>query len=62
MTVGAIFVGTERVAIIQAQGTPFVVGVGDPVGDAVVVEILEDKVVMRKGEVTFELRFGSAGS
>jgi hypothetical protein len=62
MTVGAIIVGAERVAIIQSQGTPFVVGVGDPVGDAVVVEILEDKVVMRKGEVTFELRFGGAGS
>lgn len=62
MTVGAIIGGSERVAIIQAQGTLFIVGVGDPVGDAVVVDILEDKVVMRRSGVTFELRFGGEGS
>ncbi|TMI78413.1 MAG: hypothetical protein E6H04_12515 [Bacillati bacterium ANGP1] len=63
MTVGAIIGGgSERVAIIQAQAGPQVVGVGDHVGDAVVVEIREDTVVMRRGAVTFELRFGSEGS
>ena len=63
MTVGAIIGGgSERVAIIQAQGAPFVVGVGDHVGDSVVVEIREDTVVMRRAGVTFELRFGGEGS
>ena len=61
MTVGAIIGGSERVAIIQNQGEIFTVGVGDHVGDAVVVEIHTDKVVMRKGEVTFELPYGGGG-
>jgi hypothetical protein len=61
MTVGAIIGGSERVAIIQDRGENFTVGVGDHVGDAVVVEIHTDKVVMRKGGVTFELLYGSGG-
>jgi hypothetical protein len=62
MTVGAIIGGSERVAIIQDLGKIFVVGVGDRVGDAVVVQILEHKVVMRRGGVTFELLFEGGGS
>ncbi len=62
MTVGAIIGGSERVAIIQDRGEIFTVAVGDQVGDAVVVEIHTDKVVMRKGGVTFELLYGGAGS
>ncbi len=61
MTVGAIIGGSERVAIIQNQGETFTVGVGDHVGDAVVVEIQTDKVVMRKGGVTFELSYAGGG-
>ncbi len=62
MTVGAIVGGSERIAIITDLGKIFVVGVGDRVGDAVVVQILADKVVMRRGGVTFELRFEGGGS
>ena len=61
MTVGAILGGSERVAIIREGGQVFVVGAGDAVGDASVVEIRDDKVVMRKGSVTFELPYGGGG-
>jgi hypothetical protein len=62
MTVGAIAgSGSDRVAIIRQGGEIFVVGVGDRVGDAAVVEIRDDKVVMRKGGVTFELPYGGGG-
>ncbi len=62
MKVGAIVGGRERAAIIQYRGETFIVGVGDHVGDAVVVEIFDSKVVMREGGVTFELPFGGEGS
>jgi hypothetical protein len=62
MKVGAIVGRSERVAIIQNRGEILIVGVGDRVGDAVVVEILDNKVVMREGGVTFELPFGGEGS
>ncbi len=62
MKVGAIVGGRERAAIIQNRGETFIVGVGDHVGDAVVVEIFDNKVVMREGGVTFELSFGGEGS
>lgn len=61
MTVGAILGGSERVAIIRQGGQVFVVGAGDTVGDAFVVEVRDDKVVMRKGSVTFELPYGGGG-
>jgi Tfp pilus assembly protein PilP len=59
MTVGAIIGGSERVAVIQEGGQIYVVGVGDHVGDAAVVEIRDDKVVLRKGDVTFEVPYGA---
>jgi hypothetical protein len=61
MKVGAIVGGRERAAIIQSQGQTFIVGVGDHMGDAVVVAIFETKVVLREGGVTFELAFGGEG-
>ncbi len=61
MTVGAILGGSERVAIIREGGQVFVVSAGDTVGDASVVEVRDDKVVMRKGSVTFELPYGGGG-
>ena len=58
MTVGAIIGGHDRVAIIRTGDKVFVVGVGDKVGDAVVVDIKDNKVIMRGGGGTFELTFG----
>lgn len=60
MTVGAIIGGHDRVAIIRTRDKVFVVGVGDKVGDAVVVDIKDNKVIMRGGGGTFELTFGGA--
>jgi len=61
MSVGAILGGSERVAIIRAGGQVYVVGAGDTVGDASVVSVRDDKVVMKKGGVTFELPYGGGG-
>jgi len=61
MSVGAILGGSERVAIIREGGQVYVVGAGDTVGDASVVSVLDDKVVMKKGGVTFELPYGGGG-
>jgi hypothetical protein len=61
MSVGAILGGSERVAIIREGGQVYVVGTGDTVGDASVVEVRDDKVVMKKGSVTFELPYGGGG-
>jgi general secretion pathway protein B len=59
MTVGGIVgSGSERVAIIRVVGDIYVVGVGEQAGGADVVEIRDDKVVMRKGSQTFELPYG----
>ena len=59
MTVGAIVgSGSERVAIIRVVGDIYVVGVGEQAGGADVVEIRDDKVVMRKAGQTFELPYG----
>ena len=58
MTVGGIAgSGSERVAIIRVVGDIYVVGVGEQAGAADVVEIRDDKVVMRKGSQTFELPY-----
>ncbi len=62
MKVGAIVGGSERVAVIEDGGKIFIAGVGDRVGDATVVKILKDKVVMHRGGVTFELPFEGEGS
>jgi hypothetical protein len=62
LKVGAIVGGSTRVAVIDEGAKIFVVGVGDRVDDAVVVSILKDKVVMRKGGTTFDLPFGGEGS
>jgi hypothetical protein len=62
MKVGAIVGGIQRVAVIQEGEKILIVGVGDRVGDATVVEILKDKVVMQRGGVTFDLPFVGEGS
>lgn len=62
MSVGAIVgSGSERVAIVQEGGQPHVVGVGERVGEAVVLEIRGDKVIMRQSAVTFELPYAGGG-
>jgi hypothetical protein len=59
MTVKGILGGRARVAIIDAEGQTVVAGVGEHVGDAVVVSILFNKVVLKKRGVTFELPVGA---
>ena len=58
MMVTGILGGSARVAIIRAEGQTIIAGVGERVGDAVVVSILSNKVVLKKGTVTFELPVG----
>jgi hypothetical protein len=55
MTVTGILGGRAPVAIIRAEGQTVIAGVGEHVGDAVVVSILAHKVVLKKGSVTFEI-------
>jgi hypothetical protein len=62
MKVGVIVSGSERVAVIEDGGKIFIASVGDRVGDAAVVQILKDKVVMHRGGVRFELPFEGEGS
>src|SRR5712692_4440970 len=54
MTVTGILGGNAPVAIIRTGEQTVIVGVGEHVGDAVVVSILPHKVVLKKGGVTFE--------
>jgi multisubunit Na+/H+ antiporter MnhE subunit len=58
MTVTGIVGANAPVAIIRAEGRTFIVGVGERVGEAVVVSILTNRVVLKKGGVTFELPIG----
>ena len=60
MRVAGIMGGRSRVAIIEADGRSYVVRAGERVGDAVVVSVLADRVVVRQNNVTFELSFGGA--
>jgi len=62
MRVSGIMGSRQRVAIIEAEGQTYIVGVGERVGDAVVISILPDKVVMKQNNVTFELGFGGERS
>jgi hypothetical protein len=59
MTVTGILRGRARVAIIRAEGQTVIAGIGDHVGDAVVISILSNKVVLKKRSVTFELPIGA---
>jgi flagellar biogenesis protein FliO len=58
MKVTGIMGSRTRVAIIEADGKTHIVGVGERVGDAVVVSILPEKVIMKQHNVTFELDLG----
>ena len=62
MRVSGIMGSRQRVAIIEVEGQTYIVGVGERVGDAVVVSILPDKVIMKQNNVTFELGFGGERS
>jgi hypothetical protein len=58
MKVTGIMGSRNRVAIIEMDGQTHIVGVGERVGDAVVVSILPEKVIMKQHNVTFELGIG----
>ena len=58
MTVTGILGGRAPVAIIRAEGQTVIAGVGEHVGDAVVVSILADKVVLKNNGATFQLPMG----
>jgi len=58
MKVTGIMGSRNRVAIIEVEGQTHIVGVGERVGDAVVVSILPEKVIMKQHDVTFELGIG----
>ena len=60
MRVAGIMGGRSRVAIIEADGRTYVVRAGERVGEAVVVSVLPDRVVIQQNNVTFELSFGGA--
>ncbi len=62
MRVAGIMGSRQRVAIIEAEGQTYIVGVGERVGEAVVISILPDKVVMKQNNTTFELGFGGERS
>lgn len=62
MTVTGIVGNSPRVAIIQSQGRSYVVGVGEQVGDAVVLSIDPQRVTLKRGSVTFELSLGGERS
>ena len=53
VTVAGIMGGAEaRVAIVKSEGTSYIVGVGEKVGDATVVAISEDNVVFKEAGST----------
>ena len=60
MRVAGIMGGRSRVAIIEADGRTYIVRAGERVGEAVVVSVLPDRVVIQQNNVTFELSFGGA--
>lgn len=55
ITVTGILEGKSRVAIVQAGGLSFVAGAGESVGDALVVSVLPDRVVLKKNGTLFEV-------
>jgi hypothetical protein len=62
MKVTGIIGSRSRVAIIEADGKSFVVGMREQVGDAEVVSISPDKVVLKRGTEAFELRLSGGSS
>jgi hypothetical protein len=62
MRVAGIMGSRSRVAIIEVEGKTYIVRVGDRVGDAVVLSISSDKVVLKRGNEKFELGFGGERS
>jgi len=61
MRVAGIMGGRSRVAIIESSdGKSYIVRAGERVGDAVVISVLPDKVVIKQNNQTFELSFGGA--
>ena len=58
MAVTGILGGRARVAIIRVEGQTVIAAVGEHAGDAVVVAIHADKVVLKKNGTTFELPMG----
>jgi hypothetical protein len=62
MAVTGIVGNSPRIAIIQSGGRSYVVGVGEQVGDAVVVGIDAHRVTLKRGSVTFELSLGGERS
>jgi hypothetical protein len=62
MKVAGIIGSGSRIAIIEADGKSFVVGVGERVQDAEVVSISPDKVVLKRGTEAFELTLGGEPS
>jgi flagellar biogenesis protein FliO len=53
MTVDGTLRANTSVSIIRVDGETFIAGVGERVGDAVVVSIDPNKVVMKKGGIKF---------
>jgi len=63
MTVTGIVGGEQRVAIVKADGgKTFIVVAGERIENAQVIRITEDKVVMKRDNVTFELVLGGERS
>ncbi len=53
--------GRSLVAIVRKEQATYVVGVGDRIGDAVVIAISGDKVVLKEHNDTFALVLSAAG-
>jgi hypothetical protein len=62
MMLNGIVGAKPRLAIISTGSGSKIVGVGDRIGDAVVVSILDDRVVLKQGATMLELRFGGEHS
>jgi Tfp pilus assembly protein PilP len=60
MRVAGIMGSRTRVAIIEADGKTYIVRAGERIGEALVVSVLADRVVIKQNNVTFELSFGGA--
>ncbi len=62
MTVTGIIGGHSRVAIVEREEGSYVVGVGERVGDALVVAISADQVILKQHNATFALVLSSAST
>jgi len=62
MVVTAIIEGNSQVAVVEKEGKSYVVGVGDRIGDAVVMGISVGQVVLKQGSNTFALALLPAGT